>query len=204
MLLAAALISCHDVRDTNPASVQKFDKTVGQQISLDIAMHWIDLYHQNTSDKRNTAALYSINADHLEAIIPYAADAGLAFHHAIDDAGTYHILVIPVGSTLLFDAPVLLDANTNTVIEESTARAWADNYKEANPEKIWYHFFGLDVFNEITQSSFSYFDIEPAINDAGKPQLLLVVWPDSASNGRTETASPKVYDFSNPCPPCSN
>ena len=204
MLLASALVGCHDARDTNPASIQKFDKTVGQQISLDIATHWMELYDQNASSQRSDGSSYSITADHLKAIIPYASDAGLAFHHAIDDAGTYHILIIPVATSLLFDAPVLLDANTNTVIDESTARAWTDNYKDANPDKIWYHFFGLDIFSEITQSSFSYFDIEPAVNDEGKPQLLLLVWPDGTSNGRTEAASPTVYDFSSPCPPCSN
>jgi hypothetical protein len=204
MLLASALVGCHDVRDTNPASIQKFDKTVGQKISLDIATDWMERYDKNASGQRSAESSYSITADHLKAIIPYAADAGLAFHHAIDEAGTYHILIIPVTSALLFDAPVLLDANTNTIIDESTARAWTDNYKDANPDQIWYHFFGLDIFSEITQSSFSYFDIEPAINDAGKPQLLLRVWPEGTSNGRTEATSPTVYDFSSPCPPCSN
>jgi len=204
MLLASALAGCHDARETNPASIQKFDKTVGQQISLAVATQWMERYEKDAAGQRNTESTYSITADRLKEILPYAADAGLAFHHAIDDVGTHHILVIPVASSLLFDAPVLLDANTNAFIDESTARAWTDNYKDANPDKIWYHFFGLDIFKEITQSSFSYFDIEPATNDAGKPQLLLLVWPEGTSNGRTQSSSPTVYDFSSPCPPCSN
>src|SRR5689334_8084587 len=106
MLLASALIGCHDARDTNPASIQKFDKTVGQQIPLNIASHWMELYDKNASAHRSDRSSYSITADHLKAIVPYASDAGLAFHHAIDDTGTYHILIIPVATSLLFDAPV--------------------------------------------------------------------------------------------------
>lgn len=206
MLLASVLaVGCHDARETNQATIQKLDKTVGKQISFDVAASWMERYQKSSSGSRVAKQSFSITADKLNAIAPYASEAGLALHHAIDDSGIYHILIIPVGeNSLLFDAPVLLDANTNTIIEKDKAVAWTENYKNANSDKVWYHFFGLDTFIEIQQSSFSYFDIEPALNDDDQPQLLLVVWPETTSNGRTESASPTVYDFSNPCPPCSN
>ncbi|HEY9006617.1 MAG TPA: hypothetical protein VIM75_10810 [Ohtaekwangia sp.] len=87
MLLASALVGCHDARETNPASVQKFDKTVGQQISLDIATQWMERYEKDAAGQRSTPSTYKITADYLKEILPYAAYAGLAFHHAIDNAG---------------------------------------------------------------------------------------------------------------------
>jgi hypothetical protein len=204
-LLVLILIGCSDTRVNSPAPTEKkLSKTVGEQISMAVAERWMELYNQSNTGAKSEDVDYSITPEHLKAVAGYATESGIAFHHAIDDVGQHHILVIPVkDGALLKDAPVLIDANGDEVISASTAKAWTDNYEKAYPEQGWYHFFGYDVFNEIIQSSFSRIDIEPAVNDEGKPQLLLVVWPQTTPNGKTEAATPLVYDASNLCPPCA-
>jgi hypothetical protein len=206
VLLALILTGCFDSRDNSPVATEnKFSKSVGEQISLAVAERWIGLYNQSSAGAKTEDISYSITPDHLKAIANYATEAGIAFHHAIDDVGVHHILIIPVKeSTLLTEAPVLIDANADEVLESNTAKTWISNYANAHPEQGWYHFFGYDIFDEIMKSSFSRIDIEPAINDKGEPQLLLVVWSQAAANGKTAASSPTVYDASNLCPPCSN
>jgi len=198
------LTGCSDTRVNSPAPTEKkLSKTVGEQISLGIAERWMEIYNQSNAGAKSEDISYSITPDHLRAVASDATEAGIAFHHAIDDVGHHHILIIPVkDGALLKDSPVLIDANTDAVISASIAKTWTNNYEKAYPEQGWYHFFGYDVFDEIIQSSFSHIDIEPAINDEGKPQLLLVVWPETETNGRTEATTPTVYDMSNLCPPC--
>jgi hypothetical protein len=206
VLLVLILTGCSDTRVNSPVSTEnKFSKSVGEQISLAVAERWMELYSQSNAGAKSEDVDYSITPEHLKAVAGYATETGIAFHHAIDDVGHHHILIIPVkDGTLLKDAPVLIDANTDAVLAASTAKAWMKNYENAHPELGWYHFFGYDIFDEIIQSSFSRIDIEPAINDEGKPQLLLVVWPQAASNGKTEAISPAVYDASYLCPPCKS
>lgn len=205
VLLVLILTGCSDTRVNSPAPTEKkLSKSVGEQISLAVAERWMEIYNQSNAGAKSEDISYSITPDHLRAVASDATEAGIAFHHAIDDVGHHHILIIPVkDGTLLKDSPVLIDANTDAVISASIAKAWTENYEKAYPEQGWYHFFGYDVFDEIIQSSFSRIDIEPAINDEGKPQLLLVVWPQTTPNGKTEAATPLVYDASNLCPPCA-
>jgi len=206
VLLVFILMGCSDSRvNTSKSTEHKFSTSVGEQISLAVAERWQELYQQGNSDAKSEDITYSITPGHLTAIAKYATQAGIAFHHAIDEVGTHHILILPVkDGSLLLDVPVLIDANTDSVIPPATAKSWISNYDRAHPEQGWYHFFGYDIFDEIIQSSFSSIDIEPATNDEGKPQLLLVVWPQTTGNGRTQGSSPLVYDASNLCPPCSN
>lgn len=203
-LFVLILTGCYDARVSTPVVTEnKFSKSVGAQIPLEVAERWMALYSESNISARSEDVSYSITPDHLKAVASYATDAGLAFHHAIDDVGLYHILIVPIKDTLLLNLPVLIDANSDTVIDSSTAKAWIRNYQVANPTTGWYHFFGYDIFIEIFQSSFSRMDIEPAINDEGKPQLLLMVWPQTIANGKVNASSPTVYDMSSLCPPCS-
>ena len=102
---------------------------------------------------------------------------------------------------------IIIDANTGNEIDESLASAWADNYKAAHPDELWFHFFGKNIFDDmLALPNFKNMDIEPATHDVElTPELLLIIWEDEAiaSEGRTELLFATVYDASNACPPCA-
>jgi hypothetical protein len=99
---------------------------------------------------------------------------------------------------------VIIDANTGGTISQGVAQTWAQNFINAHPNEIRYHFFGRNIFDEITSLAFfNDLDIEPAINDQDQSQqLLLIVWKSLLGGilGRTNTQQGRVYDASNPCP----
>jgi hypothetical protein len=101
----------------------------------------------------------------------------------------------------------IVDANTGTQISEEVALSWSNNFKQANPSSIWFHFFGKDVFDEMRALPYYHnIAIERAISSLDQtPQLLLVVWNEEqvSSSGRTQLVFGSVYDASNACPPCA-
>lgn len=219
VLLSVALSGCQDSKDVaQPLSEKDFYKTIGEEIPVETAIKWMELYRKERSlqGRLEGSPFYSVSADHLKAALTSADDlVGVAFHHAIDDNGERHILVIPVDATLALwssDASrILLDANTNTQISPDVASAWASNYKDAYPAEKWFHFFGKQVFDQMSAlPHFSSVELEPAISELDfTPQLLLIVpnnEVESDSSGRTSTLSllyAVVYDASNSCPPCA-
>jgi hypothetical protein len=99
---------------------------------------------------------------------------------------------------------IFVDANTGMKISQDLAREWTQNYQNAHPGKIWFHFFGQNIFNEMMAIPFfSTLDIQPALNDLDlSHQLLLIIWNTTILGGRTTREGTIVYDASNPCPPC--
>ena len=159
---------------------------------------------------------FSVSAAQLRALLASTDElVGVAFHHAIDDAGQRHIVVIPVDQTLNLwsgdSTQILVDANTNTEISPEVAAAWTDNFKNEHPNEKWFHFFGKDVFDQMSSLPFfSSMELEPAISELDyTPQLLLIVLDNAdesvSSSGRTSYLSllGVVYDASNSCPPCA-
>jgi hypothetical protein len=127
---------------------------------------------------------------------------GVYFHHSLEGYN-YHILVIPYkGAQSLWTATVVVDANSDSMVDVATASLWAERYVAQNPDGPWSHFFGRQIFETILSSdAFEEIEIVPAINDAGLPQLLLYVsYTGGATNGRTQ-GQVEVYDQSNQCPP---
>ena len=223
VLLSVALSGCQDSKDeAQPLSEKDFYKTIGEEIPVETAIKWMVLYRKERSvqGRLEGTPFYSVSADHMKAALTSADDlVGVAFHHALDDNGERHILVIPVDATLGLwsDTPrMLLDANTNTEISADVASAWASNYKTAYPDEKWFHFFGKDVFDQMSALPyFSSVELEPAISELDfTPQLLLIVPNDEGesdeaetdASGRTSSLSllyGAVYDASNSCPPCA-
>jgi hypothetical protein len=212
-----SLLSCQDTRDDfkiPPADLLAY-KSVGQEIPFETGMRWIDLYNEkeksNGRDKLLGLLGYEVSDDNMEDLLESVPDlVGVAFHYGLDSWGTRHIMVIPIDGSLLVWASIpgriIIDANNNTVITQSTAQAWALNYQAAHPQEVWFHYFGADIFEEMVQIPYFHsVDIQPALSDLNlSPQMLLIIWnnPLDLLFGRTQDADCTIYDASNPCPPC--
>lgn len=72
----------------------------------------------------------------------------------------------------------VIDANTDTEMAVETAEEWTRNFKNANETAVLGHSFGIKIFMEIEKHP--GFEIVPAIDDSGKPQLLLIMHRDPA------------------------
>jgi hypothetical protein len=212
LFIAAVILSCQDSKEIAPDANQNigFYKNIGAQISVETANRWIDAYQKLNNDGRIDLFPYTISKDLIESALESVTDpVGVAFHHGIDDEGEHHFIAIPVDGALSVwsDTPgkIYVDANNDEVISWEVARSWASAYEEQNPNQVWFHFFGVNIFNEM--STLSYFrkvDVVPALNDLDlTPQVLLIVRNiNSLSNGRGLDGGSTVYDMSSPCPPC--
>jgi hypothetical protein len=203
------LSACQDTV-TNPETQKQnsiLDKTVGEQIPTDVANRWIALYEKKNSSGRTHEFQCTVAAQHFNEILSSIPLLGLAFHYAIDDSGDFHVLILAVSEDKKLwssDASrICIDANTNSVIAESVAREWTQNFKETTPNAVWYHFFGSDILNEMRKvSGFNEFEIIPALNDEGIKQLLLVINRDSDFVSGRILSESIVFDKGGLCPPC--
>lgn len=210
--IAVSLLGCQDTREDRGLPDVSAYKKVGMEIPLETGLQWMEAYQKKHNPQgRLLLPDYEVSDVLMEDLLESVNGlVGVAFHHAIDASGTHHFLVIPVDGTLSLwnnvEGRIYVDANTNTIISQETARTWAQNYETANPGQIWFHFFGSDIFDEmVALPFFNNVQIEPAINILNlTPQLLLIVSADGllGLGGRQRTESSKVYDASNPCPPC--
>ncbi|MBT1705070.1 hypothetical protein [Chryseosolibacter indicus] len=214
VFVAASMLACQDGKDESGAVVHdlSFYKNIGTQIPVETGMRWLETYKKknNTSGRTNTSG-YAVSAELLSSSLNSVTGlAGVTFHHAIDDAGERHIIIAPLDESLTVWAPIpgriYIDANTNAPISRFKAREWAKNYEEAHPGEIQFHFFGSNIFDDIsTIPFFTTLNIEPAINDLDQsPQLLLIVYNGDLvlDNSRVSSETMAIYDASSPCPPC--
>ena len=200
---AIVLVACQDNREQNATRKSVFNTNTGQLIAYADAARWIANYQSSSASSRSQTATASLTIDQLKTLTNDTNLAGLVFHHALDDNGAYHLLVVPADETsILWSSSAIADATAGTTLSSENAARWAASYVAANPGKIQYHFFGSHVFDEIESvPGLSAIDIEPAVNDAGAPQLLLIAsLPGGTSSGRIESST-LIYDFSRPCPP---
>jgi hypothetical protein len=211
-----SLLGCQDSKDdlrsVHPDHIAY--KSIGQQIPYETGVQWIEAYQEMNNNKqgRLISLEYQITASQLEALLQSVSNlVGVAFHYALDESGKQHILIIPVDESLSVwnstPGRIIVDANSDSIINQSTAEIWAQSYKDVHPEGIWFHFFGADLFDEIFDIPFfTTLDIQPVINTLNLlPQMLLIVWDLSSdlNIGRTMRESGRIFDASNPCPPCS-
>lgn len=211
--IALMMTSCQERKEdiNNPLSEKDIARTVGEQIPFETGMQWIT-FHQKSLKTARLDSIVSFNVTSLginRMLSSVNNLVGVAFHHAIDDFGFAHILVIPVSESLelwsSIPGRIFIDANTGIEIPQEMAKAWAGNFKATYPSNIWFHFFGKDIFDQMQALPyFNSVDIEPATRPEDlSPQLLLVVWNERyTTSGRTKDEPGTVYDASNPCPPC--
>jgi hypothetical protein len=212
--ITLSMLACQDSREdakNDPQQLAAY-KTIGHQIPTETGMRWIETYNEKSNiEGRLTLAGYATSSANLNRLVALPNLVGIAFHHATDNNGAHHFLAIPVGDDLSVwsedPEKIIIDTNTDAVISQADAADWAGNYKSANPNAIWFHFFGKNVFDAI--SEIPYLDdmnIVPAINDLDlSPQLLLIIADDSLSgilDRKNTNGTTTVYDASSPCPPC--
>jgi hypothetical protein len=209
-----SVTGCQDSKEDskNTPSDISFYRNVGKEIPFDLGMRWMEAYKKKQLTSGKVASLnFALTATQLNLVLQSVPNlTGVAFHYATDGLGATHILAIPVDESLslwsTIPGRVYVDTNTGLQLTQATAEQWAQNYKNAHAGEIWFHFFGQNVFQEITSLSFfNSVDIEPAFNDQElTPELLLIVWNTVLGiTGRGKEDSGRVYDASNPCPPCA-
>lgn len=212
-MFAISLLACQDGKDEakNIADLS-FYRSIGKQIPTQTGYRWMDVYRTKLKlAGREKPSGYALSKQNLaDASVSVENLVGIVFQHATDETGAHHFLIIPIDETLQIwtQTKSIIDANTDSVVSYSDAREWAKNYQAANPDVIWYHFFGKHVFDEMNAIPFfEYIQIEPAISDVNfTPQVLLIVNDLSVdvSSGRSEGEEAVVYDASTYCPPhCS-
>lgn len=213
LYFAFSLLACQDSKEDFKAVTEDhlIHKSVGRQIPFETGMRWIETYNKkNGIESRLINLGYYISAENLEALLGSVEDiTGVAFHYGLDSWGVRHIMVIPIDASLSvwtsIPGRVIVDANTNDVLSQSTAEQWAANYRSAHANEVWFHYFGKNIFDEIVMiPNFSEMDIQPALSDLDlSPQMLLIIWNLPGLFGRTMGGDGgTVYDASNPCPPC--
>ncbi len=212
ILIAFSLMACQDAK-VNVQDIEKdltYFRNVGEVIPFETGMEWRDYFRQKNHARTEFLGEYTISSAQAAALIGSVSTlAGVAFHHAYDASGHHHIIAIPIDESLSLwaDIPgrIYIDTNTGDELSRVQAQAWSQNYRDAHPGKVWFHFFGGDVFDEMaTLPYFDAIDIEQAVNILDfTPQLLLIVWNDDLNLlGRMKDEPGTVYDASNPCPPC--
>jgi hypothetical protein len=209
---AISLLACQDGKDeAKNITDLSYYRNIGKQIPTETGYRWMDVYRTKFSlSGRSKPSGFALSKENL-AEVSGSVDQliGIAFQHALDEAGQHHFLIIPVDETLQIwsSDKTFVDANTDAVISYDVARQWAKNYQIGNPDDIWFHFFGKHVFDEMGAIPFfEYIQIEPAISDVNfTPQLLLIITDlsiDASSGGRGEIEEAVVFDASSGCPPC--
>ena len=222
LCVVLSFLGCHEMKEDEqqPLSEKEYYKTIGEEIPFETAMEWIEYYRLTEYNKQSRSpeqgrtevvSAYAVSSTQMNALLGSTEDLiGVAFHYGLDGLGVKHVLVIPVdGSLSLWSSipgRILVDANTGSEIDQNTASAWAQNYKNAHPDDVWFHFFGKYIFDDM--SALPYFnsvEIEQGTNLVGlTPELLLIVWnQESNILGRTNASEATVYDASNACPPCA-
>lgn len=206
----ASLLSCQDSKEEWKPSAPDLSEysSVGMRIPAETGARWIEAYRSRFPvSGRLDGVLYSIGSTELQlALNSVDKLVGVAFQYGLDENNVKHIVVIPVDESLRLWTDIgrtYVDANSGQPIPRGKAESWAKKFQSANPDAIWFHYFGRTIFDEIlTTSDFIGLDIVPAINDLDlSPQLLLIVGNSESLLGRTSGETP-VYDASYPCPKC--
>lgn len=206
-MLVSSVIACHESREASDQNNLKlYDKRVGEQIPLSVATRWAETFSATVPAGR-TASTFSVDAAVLDQLISPVEDRlGVVFHHGLDDANEYRLMMYALDEDGQLFKNETIELSSGDNVDAATARIWANNYAESHPTTPWYHFFGSDVFVEIqSNDAFEYIDIVRGLNDESKEQVLLFVNnTKDVEGGRSVGEQVTVYDFSQPCPPCSS
>lgn len=203
IFLLALLSHCQDPDSNAVHTLPKvLTRSVGFEISTRTAERWINHQRSQSASKVEKSA---IAAEDLDMLLLNVTEAfGVILHHALDEEDHHHILIEPVREDLiLWTNGNVFDATSNEFVDVSKARRWTTLYKSMHTFGPWSHYFGADIFAEITAlQGFDRIEIVPAINDLDVPQLLLYsFYIMEPANGRSKNEEVKIYDGSAVCPP---
>jgi hypothetical protein len=211
ILTVFLVFACHE---SSHREIQKqelvLNRSIGERISADLANQWIANYEKSASSGRFQEAELIVTKDQLTGLLAQFPALGLAFHYATDEQGQDHLVVLALDEGRKFWSGTndrrYVDVTNDTFIDETTARNWTRRFRDANPNSVWFHFFGLDVFSEMNSVAwFSRFEIVPALNDNSVVQLLLVLRDERGiTGGRVLDTEIIVWDKGGTCPPCDD
>lgn len=210
LIVMFLVLNCQNADDKylNETSLgqSSLKRDVGKQIPFEQAQGWLKNLQGKTSSngwEKNDPSFSLDPTKFKQLLTSLPGIVGLVFHYGIDENDVRHVIVIPIDETLsLFSSPkTIVDANSNTVVQQSVAREWIENYRKKYPDQIRSHFFGVNILNEInSMAGFSNMEMKRALSGEGIPQLLLFVWREGTGGGRIKS-DPLVYDYGDPCPP---
>lgn len=202
-VVAILLLSQCDERvaSTNSEAANTiFTKTVGGPISAELAAQWVSRKQSHSSGREEN---FSVSAEQLQTLLSQTDNKlGVTLHHAESPDGEHHLIVAPVKSDLQSwtNGPVL-DAVSNELVDATLAKSWVTTFKGKNPDGPWSHFYGMDLFDEITtMSGFSRIDFVAGEDEQGQSPMLIFAWSASPTgNGKSKEES-SVYDRGYVCP----
>lgn len=196
IFLFFVIFSCKDSSIVPSDQVSYFNKNVGSRIPLATAEAWIGRFDR--SNGRTKTDDLVISAEKLKSLLdPIDEKLGVSFHRAITSEGHYRTLLI--GVYMNGSLGTAYDLESGNSISENIRIDWCLRYKEQNVKGPWSHFFGIEVFNQITASDgFEKLGVHFGLNDENVTQLILLAWSTEHSTGRSESAT--AYDMSFPCP----
>lgn len=209
VLITLLLWTCQDAAEKGLKETslsENFNETVGERIPVEVAERWLENYNKSHNQRtKDNSIIYGVSPAQLNMILK-SNPVGIVLHHALDEAGIHHIIVIPIDRTMRLwsssTRTLLVDSKMNKTINQDLAQTWIKNYQNTNPNSVRSHFFGVNIFTEIAGNpKFSNLEIKQATNDKGMPQLLLLAWSNTgSSSGKLTAEEPSVYDASGPCP----
>lgn len=200
-ILICTFATCQDSSQTSAERTQSL-RDVGGPIAKEEAARWRARYDKSSTGFRQHSAP-TISKTSLQHVVNAIAECdGVYFHNALE-GDEHHVLLIPYkDGQSLWSTTVVVDANSDSMMEVATASLWAERYVAQNQDGPWSFFFGRHLLETIlSNSEFEQMEIAPATSDAGVQLLLLyVTYGGELTNGRTQ-GTVEVYDQSNQCPP---
>lgn len=201
ILILCAFATCQD-SPQSPNDRSQSLRNIGSLISNEEASRWRSR-DEKTSSRLRQQSSPTISKSSLQQVVNAMTDYdGVYFHYGLE-GDKHHVLLIPYkDGQSLWSTTLVIDANSNSKVDVTTASLWAGSYMSENVDGPWSHFFGRHVFETIlSNNSFEQMEIAPATNDSGLAQLLLyATYHSSTTNGRIQETV-EVYDHSHQCPP---
>jgi hypothetical protein len=193
--LVAFVLACQDSKDRAIQNLPLgYDKSVGEQISIDVANKWVRNIRGSLSAARGQSQ-YSVSEHTLAQLLDNNEGPGVVFHNATDDTATHHILMSTLNSNGALFTGYIFDLSSGATLNSATAQIWTKNYADAYPAIPLYHFFANDIFSTVqSNEAIEYVDIVRALNDENEEQILLFVYNSKViSGGRTQGENVTVY-----------
>lgn len=186
IVFIALLSRCEDPKTNDFGNSRLALMQIGEQIPMKLAHKWIDDFAYEPF-ARTMNGDYKISSTNLKTLLE-TARLGVAFHHAADENGIHHLLLIPMNEEhALWKGQKYYDANSGSEISMEKAQAWTRNYMNAHPSGIEYHFFGLNILKSMLErQGIANVRIVPGVDDKNKLQLILITTKDSNTNGRIQ------------------
>lgn len=182
----------------------------GGPISNADATTWINNF-KNANPNETWSHLFGINV--INSVMNQSGCLALRFYNALDEQNVKKIIIFGVNASgeglngYIADNAIpcppsanctmAVSGNEGGPIQRTTAVTWINNFKNANPNGIWSHMFGMTIMNNVkTQAGCAGFRVHNAIDPQGARKII-VYGVDASGVGLTNY----IAEFSSTCPP---